>query len=204
MGLILSMIPLMTVAVSALVLRERPPINAILGGAVSLAGLALLLSEGHPLALLTAGVGRGDVMMFCASLAYALYGVLVRKWSLPIGAWQSLYVQIGFGLLFQLPTFLVAPHSPLNSHNLPLVAFAGIFPSLFAPFLWMQGIRLLGPSRTSIFMNVIPIATAAIAALFLGEALHAYDFEGGAITLIGVLIVQMPRAPRVSIKLAQV
>ncbi len=191
MGIITAMIPLMTVAVVAVVLRERPSAMAMLGGLLSLAGLALLIGEGDPARLLAVGANRGDVLMGIGALAYALYGVLLRRWALPVGPWQSLYVQVGFGVLFQLPAFLLAPASPLNGENLPLVLYAALFPSLFAPFLWMQGVKHLGPNRASIFLNVMPVATVAIAALFLDEKPHVFHIVGGAMALAGVMLAQM-------------
>ena len=194
MGIITAMIPLMTIAVGALVLRERPSAMAMLGGLLSLAGLALLIGEGDPSRLLSVGANHGDVLMGLGALAYALYGVLLRRWGLPVGPWQSLYVQVAFGVLFQLPAFLMAPASPLNGDNLPLVLYAAVFPSLFAPFLWMQGVRHLGPNRASMFLNVMPVATVAIAALFLDEKPHLFHIVGGAMALAGVMLAQL-RAP---------
>ena len=144
MGIITAMIPLMTIAVVAVVLRELPSAMAMLGGLLSLAGLALLIGEGDPARLLSVGANHGDVLMGVGALAYALYGVLLRRWALPVGPWQSLYVQVAFGVLFQLPAFLAAPASPLTGDNLPLVLYAALFPSLCAPFLWMQGVKHLG------------------------------------------------------------
>lgn len=191
MGIITAMIPLMTIAVVVVVLRELPSMMAMLGGLLSLAGLALLIGEGDPARLLSVGANHGDVLMGVGALAYALYGVLLRRWALPVGPWQSLYVQVAFGVLFQLPAFLAAPASPLNGDNLPLVLYAAIFPSLFAPFLWMQGVKHLGPNRASIFLNVMPVATVAIAAVFLDEKPHLFHIVGGAMALAGVMLAQM-------------
>lgn len=195
MGIITAMIPLLTIAVGAVVLRQRPTLMALAGGLVSLAGLALLIGEGDPARLLSVGANPGDLLMGLAALAYALYGVLLRRWALPVGPWQSLYVQVGFGVLFQLPAFLMAAPSPLNSANVPLVLYAAIFPSLFAPFLWMQGVKHLGPNRASIFLNLMPVGTVAIAAAFLGETPHLFHIAGGAMALAGVMLAQM-RTPR--------
>lgn len=146
MGIITAMVPLLTVVVGSLVLRERPALTAILGAVVSLAGLGILLGEGNPLRLLALGGSRGDALMGLAALAYALYGVLLRKWPMSVGPWQSLFVQVLFGIVFQLPAFLLTPASSLNAQNIPLVLYAGIFPSLFAPFLWMQGCATWDPT----------------------------------------------------------
>jgi len=190
MGIITAMVPLLTIVLGSMVLRERPAFTAVLGGVLSLAGLGVLLGEGDPARLLSVGGSPGDALMGLAALAYAMYGVLLRRWPLPIGVWQSLYVQVLFGILLQLPTFLMAPASPLNASNIPLVLYAGIFPSLFAPYLWMQGVRHLGPNRASVFLNVMPVGTVAIAAVLLGEVPHAYHIVGGATALAGVSLAQ--------------
>nr|MBF0684740.1 DMT family transporter [Pseudomonas sp.] len=185
-----SFIPLLTLGIGVLVLRERPHIAAALGAALSLTGIAVLIGEGDPRRLLDVGVTQGDGLMLIAAAAYALYGVLLRKWAMPVSAWSSLYVQIVFGVLFQFPGFLLAPSSPLNSANLPMVLYAAVFPSLFAPYLWMRGIHHLGPQRASVFLNLMPFATAAIAATVLGEMLHAYHVIGGLMTMGGVMLAQ--------------
>ena len=190
MSIITAMVPLLTIALVCVVLRELPLWTAVAGGVLSLLGLGVLLGEGNPLSLFETGVTTGDALMGVAALAYAMYGVLLRRWPLPIGVWQSLYVQVLFGILFQLPGFLMAPVSPLNASNIPLVLYAGIFPSLFAPYLWMQGVRYLGPNRASVFLNLMPVGTVVIAAATLGEVPHSYHIVGGLMALAGVSLAQ--------------
>lgn len=72
-------------------------------------------------------------MMLLATASYALYGVLTKRWAIALPNWQSLYVQILFGVLLLLPNFLMAQDVGLNGHNLPLVLFAGIPASIIAP-----------------------------------------------------------------------
>lgn len=195
MGIITAMVPLLTIMLVCIVLRELPTWTAVVGGAVSLIGLGVLLGQGNPMRLLDVGGSTGDALMVVAALAYAMYGVLLRRWPLPIGLWQSLYIQVLFAILFQLPAFLLTPASPLNAENIPLVLYAGIFPSLFAPYLWMQGVRYLGPNRASIFLNLMPVGTVAIAAAMLGEVPHSYHIVGGLMALAGVSLAQWrPRA----------
>jgi len=190
MGIITAMVPLLTIGLACIVLRELPAWTALLGGVLSLLGLGVLLGGGNPLRLLEVGGSIGDALMGVAALAYAMYGVLLRRWPLPIGVWQSLYIQVLFGILFQVPSFLLSPASPLNTANIPLVLYAGIFPSLFAPYLWMQGVRYLGPNRASIFLNLMPVGTVVIAALMLGEVPHGYHIVGGVMALAGVSLAQ--------------
>jgi len=195
MGILSSLIPLLTILFSIVLLGIAPTRGMALGGVLSFVGLLWLVSAGQPEQLLTHGIGSGELMMFAASASYACYGVLTRRWAIPLPNWQSLYVQILFGVLLLLPNFLLTPDVALTSQNIPLVLFAGIPASLIAPFLWIQGVMRLGANTTSIFMNLTPLFTAAIAVLFLHEQLHSYHLIGGGITLLGVCLAQRMRTP---------
>lgn len=195
MGIINALIPLLTVLISIVLLRLAPTFGIVIGSLLSFSGLVWLVSQGNPQQLLSHGLGKGELMMFAASTSYALYGVLTKRWAIPLPNWQSLYVQILFGVLLLLPNFLMAKDVSLNLHNIPLVLFAGLFASVLAPFLWIQGVMRMGANTATIFMNLAPIFTAIIAVLFLHEALHSYHFIGGGVTLLGVLLAQRLRTP---------
>lgn len=195
MGILNALIPLLTVLLSVVVMRLAPTVGILLGSLLSFCGLVWLVSAGQPAQLLSHGLGKGEMMMFAASASYALYGVLTKRWAIPLPNWQSLWVQILFGVLLLTPNFLMAPDVSLNAQNIPLVLFAAIPASVIAPFLWIQGVMRMGASTASIFMNLVPIFTAIIAVTFLHESLHSYHFIGGGITLAGVILAQRLRIP---------
>lgn len=195
MGILNSLIPLLTVLIGIFVLRVAPTVGIALGSILSLGGLVWLVSAGQPGLLLQHGIGKGELMMFAASASYALYGVLTKRWAIPLPNWQSLYVQIVFGVVLLLPNFLMAQDVQLTSQNIPLVLFAGIPASIAAPFLWIQGVMRLGANKASIFMNLAPVFTAIIAVLFLHEQLHGYHLIGGGVALLGVILSQRLRTP---------
>ncbi|WP_428943626.1 DMT family transporter [Pantoea sp. FN060301] len=195
MGILNALIPLLTVLLGIVVLRMAPTVGVVVGSLLSFCGLTWLVSQGNPQQLLAHGLGKGELMMFAASTSYALYGVLTKRWALPLPNWQSLYVQVIFGVMMLTPNFLMAKDVSLNLSNIPLVLFAGIPASIIAPYLWIQGVMRLGANTASIFMNLAPIFTAIIAVLFLHEALHSYHYIGGGVTLIGVILAQRLRTP---------
>ncbi len=94
MGIILSLMPLMSLGLASSILAHRLNAGALLGALVSLAGVVLVISQGHLGALLEHGVNLGDAMMIVATLAYAVYSVLLKKWSLKLPAMQLLYLQV--------------------------------------------------------------------------------------------------------------
>ncbi|MGL5759396.1 DMT family transporter [Plesiomonas sp.] len=194
-GIITSLIPLMTVLISLFVLSETPTVGIVSGTLLSLFGILYLVSCGDIASLLHQGVGSGELLLLTGSFAYALYGVLLKKWQLPFSTWQSVYIQIFFGMLLLLPNFLFAQNAAINAQTLPLIIYAGIPASVIAPFLWLQAVKLLGASKTAIFMNLMPVFTAMIAMTLLKEKVEHYHIVGGIITLSGVILSQTLRKP---------
>ncbi len=190
MGLILATMPLLTVLLAFPVLNTRPTATLLVGAVVSLAGLAWLLAAGDLSSLWQHGVGQGELMMLAASLSYALYCVLVKRWQIPLPTWEALYVQIICGTLLLVPPFVLAPSIALTAENIPLVLFAGLFASALAPGLWMRGLQTLGAEKTAVLMNLVPLFTAVLAIVLLGETLHLYHAVGGGLILLGIGLAQ--------------
>lgn len=190
MGLINAFIPVFTIFVSLLVLKDIPNRFAVIGSLLSFAGLLYILSQGQLTVLLHAGGHLGDLLMVIAVFFYAFYGVFLKKWQLRIPLMLSLYVQIFFALLYHLPFIVYLGLDSINAQNVASVMYASIFPSLMAPIVWMMAIGYLGPNRTSIFMNLMPVFTALIAFIWLKEAWTIYHTCGGMVIICGILLAQ--------------
>lgn len=190
MGIINAFIPVFTIFVSMLMLKDIPNRFAVVGSMLSFAGLLYVMAQGNFSQLVQSGGHLGDVMMVLAVFFYAFYGVFLKKWQLQIPLLISLYVQIIFALLYHLPFVLYLGLDAIDQHNVSGVLYAGIFPSLIAPLLWMLAVQMIGPNRTSIFMNLMPVCTAIIAKLWLGEAWTIYHSIGGLVILSGILLAQ--------------
>ncbi len=199
MGIINAFIPVFTILVSVFILKEWPNRFALLGCLISFSGLLLVIAKGHWANLLSLGGHAGDAIMLAAVFFYAFYGVLLKKWQLKIPLFISVYVQIFFALLYHLPFVLYFGLDAINAQNVWSVLYAGMFPSLAAPLLWMLSIQYLGPNQTSIFMNLMPIVTAAIAYCWLAEQWTAYHSIGTALAILGVLLAQKKAPARVKL-----
>lgn len=197
MGIINAFIPVFTIFVSMLLLRDIPNRFALIGSALSFLGLLYVIGQGDFSALLTSGHHFGDALMVIAVFLYAFYGVFLKKWRLNLPLMVSVYLQIAFALLFHLPFIVYLGLDALNSKNALSVVYAGVFPSLFAPILWMLAVQHLGPNRTSIFMNLMPVFTAVIALIWLHEQWTIYHTLGGVMILLGIALAQKKTASKV-------
>lgn len=190
MGIINAFIPVFTIFVSILILREIPNRFAVVGSLLSFFGLLYVISRGSFANLAQLGGHWGDVLMVMAVFFYAFYGVFLKKWQLKVPLLISLYVQIAFSLVYHLPFILYFGLDSINHDNVSSVLYAGIFPSLMAPLLWMLAVQYLGPNRTSIFMNLMPVFTAIIAYFWLHEDWTVSHTIGGVIILLGIALAQ--------------
>ncbi|MBX8516701.1 DMT family transporter [Pseudomonas cichorii] len=195
MGIIQSLVPMMALGLSIACLGNRLTFGALLGAVLSFAGVVVVVSAGNLSALVEQGINRGDAMVLVAAAAYAVYSTLLKKWQLCLPPLQLLYLQILVAIIVLFPLFILSPRTGLNMSNIPMVLYAAIPTSMLAPWLWMTSIMRLGPSRTTLFFNLMPIATALIAAAFLGERLALYHLAGGALTLCGVILAERWKTP---------
>jgi len=190
--------PLLTIMLSAIFLKHSPTPATVLSGVVSFLGLIYLVSKGDPVSLFTGGAHIGDLLIFIAAVGYALYGVLLKRWNLPLSSWQSTYIQSICALVIMLPAYLVTHEAErqLNAETLPLIAYAGGLASVALPFFWVRGVQILGPSRCAAFMNLLPVLTAVIAIGMLGEPVRIYHIIGGGVALVGVAAAEYFGRPR--------
>ncbi|WP_198968957.1 DMT family transporter [Xylophilus sp. ASV27] len=196
MGILNALIPIAVLALAIPLLGQRLTAGAVAGALLSITGVLIVVSGGQLRSLVASGTGAGDALMLLAVLAYAAYAILLKKWDLrAIPALQLLYAQIVVAIVALLPLYLLSPRTGLSAANLPLVLYASVLASMAATLLWMHAIARIGPSRASLFFNLLPLFTALIAALTLGEALAAYHAVGGALTIGGVLLAERWRTP---------
>jgi len=195
MGIILSLMPLMVLSMSIISLGQRLTAGALVGAIVSFVGVLVVVSSGSLAALLDHGLNLGDAMMLVATLAYAIYSTLLKKWQLRLPPLQMLYLQVLVAIVVLFPLYLASPKVGPTVHNIGLVLYACVLASMIAPLAWMKAVATLGPSRTTLFFNLLPLITALIAAVVLKEQLHAYHLIGGALTLGGVILSERWTTP---------
>src|SRR3972149_6694036 len=69
---------------------------------------------------------------------------------------------------------------PLDSPHRPgLLLFGGVFAAAIPSFMFLAGIRWIGPVRAGVLMLIQPLVGVALAALFLQEAVGPVQAAGG-------------------------
>lgn len=191
MGIIQALVPLVALVLAMVLLRHKTNAVALLGLAISIAGVIVVVSKGDLGMLARQGLNKGDGLMLIGVLAFSLYSLLLNKWKLTVPLVQSAYIQaIVAAMALVLPYALGVRHQVTAMDGF-YITFAGIGASIMAPLLWMTGVARLGAARVSLFFNLVPVVTALLATVFLAESITPSILLGGLLAIIGVVLAEI-------------
>lgn len=190
--------PLATFIAAGVLLKEWPPRRAWLGLVVASSGLIVLIAQGEIAQLAALSFNPGDLIMLVAVVGWALYTVLLRRWSnyFQFPPLVLLGALILYGVPMLLPFYLQelvnGQSFELTGENLAAIGYTGLCTSLLGYLLWNQGVRVLGVSKAVLTNYLLPMFTALLGYLLLDERLHTYHWLGGALIFAGLLLATRP------------
>ncbi|QPF74347.1 DMT family transporter [Roseateles sp. DAIF2] len=196
-GVILAGIPAAVALLSWLLLGERIARRVLAGIACCVLGIALV-AGGKSGAGETSALGALLLLaaVFCEA-AYVVIGKqltarvsarrissLINLWGLalvtPLGLWQALSFD------FTAPAL----------SDWALLGFYAAAASMITPWLWMSGLARVPAAQAGVFMVFLPMATALVGLLLLGERISGAQLLAYGLALAGVLLATAPRRLR--------
>jgi len=202
-AMIVACVPTVVALHAWIVLRK--PLGALrsLGVALSLLGVAVILSGGDVLALVTHGASLGDVFILGCLVTWAAYtiagGNIMRR-ATPLTAVASVAWSCIIGCAMLLPPALATGLAPqalgAGWFIWGNLLFLGIGATGLAFTWYYDGILALGAARASVFLNLVPVFATVLGGVLLGEAPGHALVLGGGLALIGVALAnRQERAP---------
>jgi drug/metabolite transporter (DMT)-like permease len=197
---------------AALIMASAPLWTALLSSALGLDGLGrrawagLLVAGAGTVVVVVGGAGRvaltsetllGNALVAVAAALWGAYTVLNRP---VLDDVEPLSLTL-FGLLAAFPllhALAVPGYRSLSPAAIgPLVwggvLYAGALATGLAFVWWNSSVRSVGPARTGVYNNLVPVVGLAGGALVLGERVGAVQLAGAALILGGVLVVRLTR-----------
>lgn len=198
-SLVNTCLPMAAFLGAGLLLGEWPSRRAWWGMLVAVVGLLILLGQGQWNRLASLSFNHGDLIMLLAVVDWALYSLLLRRW----GAYlQAIPPLACLGVLIVLGIPLIAPFYlwelsqgatlALTQANLAAIGYTAVFASLLAYLAWNNGVKVVGAARASLTNYTMPVFTALLGWLLLGEQLEGYHWLGAALIVGGLLLGTRP------------
>jgi drug/metabolite transporter (DMT)-like permease len=190
-ALIVSLQPAVVFLFTALFWRERITSPRLIGLALSLFGAMLVLAQGNPAALFQSGVSTGDLWVLGCVFCWVAYTLIGRGVTarLPAGPATAYSTWFGTALLAIVVAFDPAAAPAWTPSVWLSIAFLGLAGTSLGFLMYVQGLGQVGPSRASIFLNLVPVFGVVFSAVFLGEALGVATLLGGALVILGVRLL---------------
>jgi drug/metabolite transporter (DMT)-like permease len=189
-ALILASMPTI-VAVMAVVLGLEPLRPRVIGG-------VLVASLGVVLVVAARGTGfgeatmAGDLLSLAAVVCWSGYTLGLRSLPGDISPLRVTMVTTVAGapalLLAGLPSIVRMNWSAVGWEGWAALAYSTVLSLLVAYVIWNRSVKVVGPSRTVIYMCLTPLVAVIAAAVLLGERPRPLQAAGAALIIAGVVL----------------
>ncbi|MFO7887360.1 MAG: DMT family transporter [Eubacteriales bacterium] len=183
-GLNVIMVPVF----SALIIKTIPERKVIFSTIIAFTGLGLLTLNGN-----IDGVNIGDVYTFLCALVFALYIILVGKYTVKVESISFATIQLGVvGILSLITSFMIeSPIIPTEAAAWGNIVFLSVVCTSGAYLVQNVAQKFTSPSHTALIYTGEPVFAAFFGYIFLGELLSFRGTLGALMILSGMLIVEV-------------
>ena len=197
-SLMTSITPLLIIGFSWLIFKTKTNLFQFLGIFLSLLGVFNIVLKGNINNLYNLYFTPGDLWMFIAVFSWGLYSVLLKKVDVRLSQLATLEVMIFIGLIFIFPFYVIESLNnsffPNNNADLYMIFYVAIFAGIISFFCWNKGVSLIGASRASLFLHLIPIFSSVWAIFLLNENFSLFHIIGAIFIIIGIFLSNFRRS----------
>lgn len=173
------------VALSWIVLRERPRVAAVVGATVGIVGVVVMLQPGGGAAD-ACGIVASIVAMLSSSLGF----VLTRRWGADVPALTMTAWQLIAGSLVVAPFALIVEGGPpaLDATAVLGFAYVIVIATAVAYAVWFAGLARLPASVVGVIGLLNPVTGVVMGVALAAEPFGAAQLTGLALVITGVLV----------------
>lgn len=186
--------PIITAMLAFVFLRQRVPLTQLLGILLSLAGVLLTITGGDVSHLAETELNRGDLYMIGAVVCWSAYAIYSKHRCSHIPPVVLTFYSFLVCTLVLIPVFLMEKPQTFLPQVPPsawlALLFMAVFCSGIAYYIQQAAIRVIGPTRCAVFVNLVPVFSFILATLILGEELQPVKIFTTIVIIIGVCICQ--------------
>ncbi|SFM51802.1 Permease of the drug/metabolite transporter (DMT) superfamily [Gracilibacillus orientalis] len=191
-GIVEGTAPIFTLILTFIIFNERFSRKQMLGVFISLFGVFFVITKGSWEIITNLQFNSGDLIMILAMITWAFYSIFIKQHTWKFPTYGALLVMAVVSIIIFIPLMTIEM-GQIGSIDwswevISGLLYLGIFPSLIALLAYNKGIEAIGPSRASVFLNLIPVFTMIGAVIFLEEQLTWVQVIGSLFVIFGVLI----------------
>lgn len=182
--------PMITSILASIIIKERLELKRLCAILIAFAGVVLTLTNGRITALIEIRFNKGDIIMLGAVACWAIYSVISKK----VMERYSPLILTSYSFLvclIALVPFVIMEKPMTYLPNVSLqgwlsVLYMAIFASVIGYLVQQMAIKAIGPSKTNVFVNLVPVFSIILSTIILKETLSITKCMSGVIIIIGV------------------
>ena len=190
--LMLAAIPAATIVLSSFMNIERTNIFQIFGLLLSIIGIGSIISNGDIQKIISLNFNKGDLWMLVCVITWSLYSTLLKKHNFKFSQFTLIQLMVTVGIIFLIPQFFYEKSIGLevnfNKVFFIILFYVVVFPAIAAYYCWQKGIEIIGPNRSTMFIQLMPLFSAALAIIIFGEKFELYHLVGAIFILTGIYL----------------
>ncbi|MBP4141314.1 EamA family transporter [Flavobacterium sp. P4023] len=191
--------PMIVLALSAIIIKERMKIRMILGILLGLVGTGFLILYGKSIGNAT-NAGLGNFLVLVNAISYGFYLILVKKLMNKYNAFTFVKWIYLFGFIMVLPfgwrEFEVVNWSAIPDAIVWKIAFVVVISTFLTYLLNLLSMKELKPTTVAVFIYLQPLF-ATVFAIGLGkDELSLVKIISAILIFIGVYLVSSPQNPK--------
>ena len=190
--LMLAAIPPMIIIFSSIMKIEKTNIFQLSGLILSIIGVGTIISNADIQKIISLSFNKGDMWMLVCVLSWSLYSTLLKKNKFKLSQFSLIQIMVTVGLIFLVPQFLyeqsIGLDLKINKASVFIIIYVVIFPAIAAYYCWQKAIELIGPNRSAMFIQLMPLFSALLAIIIFNEKFQLFHFIGGAFIVSGIYL----------------
>ena len=196
-SLIIATNPIFISLASALLFKERLTPIKLAGLALSVSGALVIISGGSFSAIFTSGIGKGELAIFGCVISWVSYSILGKPLMKAFTPLVSVcYSSLAGTALLMFPVlFKGGVGTGYGLMEWGSLFYLGFFGTVVGFYWYYQGIQQIGPTKSGVFINFVPVSAIILAYLILDEPITRELVLGAALVVIGVYLTNIPKAP---------
>ena len=178
--LMLAAIPAVVIILSAMMNVEKTNIFQLAGLILSVFGVGTIITNADIQKIISLNFNKGDLWMIVCVISWSLYSTLLKKKKFELSQFAFIQIMVTVGLFFLIPQYLyeksIGLDITLNREFIIILLYVVIFPAIAAYYCWQKAIELIGPNRSAMFIQLMPLFSALMAILIFKEKFQLYHF----------------------------
>ncbi len=193
-AMILSTTPAIVSLLSWILGREKLNRWTAVGILLAFIGLYFVISAGGKTISLNSTTLTGDLLTLLATLLWSLYTIFAQPFFSKVNPLKFTILATLVGsvplMLWCTPALLAQDWHAISPAGWSGMLFSGFIAIAISFIIWNYSIARVGPTRTAIYSNLIPVVAVITGVVFLGERLQPLQIFGATLVLSGILLTR--------------